>query len=132
MKRNLVLYLITLAVFAATDLLFLGLVASGLFQAQVGDMLGPIRPLAALLFYLLYPVGIVIFVSRAQPTSRGRLLYGALFGLFSFATFELTAMALLRHWTWVVVVVDTGWGMVVTAIAAAAGAWIADRVRAPG
>ena len=70
-------------------------------------MLGEIRLAPAILFYLLYGVGIVVFVSGpATATWPSTLLYGALFGLFCYATFELTSLSLLKHWTWPVVVVD--------------------------
>jgi uncharacterized membrane protein len=126
-KRYLVLYLATLIVIIPIDFLFLGLVAKGFFTSQVGDMLGEIRPAPAVLFYLLYVVGILIFVSgRTVATWQSTLLYGALFGLFCYATFELTALSLLKHWTWPVVLVDVSWGTFVTALSATAGLAIAD------
>ena len=68
------------------------------------------------LFYLLYVAGIVVFVNSAAPGNwQHNALYGALFGLFCYATFELTNMALLRHWEWAVVVPDIVWGATVTA-----------------
>jgi uncharacterized membrane protein len=90
-------------------------------------MLGEIRPAPAILFYLLYVVGVLVFVSGpAEATWPSTLLYGALFGLFCYATFDLTSLALLKHWTWPVAVVDVGWGSVVTAVSATAGLLIAD------
>ena len=129
MKRYAGLYLATLVVMVPLDFLFLGLVAKGFFTSQVGDMLGAVRLPPAILFYLLYAAGIVIFANGAQDaTWRSALLYGALFGLFCYATFELTALALLKHWTWPVVVVDVAWGAFVTAVAAALGLLIVDAV----
>ncbi|MGO9358591.1 MAG: DUF2177 family protein [Xanthobacteraceae bacterium] len=130
MQRIVILYLATLAVFVPIDFVFLGLVAKDFFAAQVGDMLGPIRPAPAVIFYLLYIAGIVIFVSGQRPAPGATLRDGALFGLFCYATFELTALSLLRHWTWAVVAVDIGWGVVVTAVAATLGALIANRISA--
>ena len=127
MSRYAVLYVSTLAVLLGLDLPFLGLVAKGFFQSQVGDMLGEIRLAPAILFYALYVAGIVIFVSGPGDASwRSTLLYGALFGLFCYATFELTSLAMLRHWTWPVVLVDMTWGGALTAVAATAGLLIAD------
>jgi uncharacterized membrane protein len=126
-NRYVVLYLATLAAIIPIDFLFLGLVAKGFFASQVGDMLGEIRPAPAVLFYLLYVGGILIFVSgQATATWRSTLLYGALFGLFCYATFELTALSLLRHWTWTVVLVDVSWGSLVTAVSATIGLAIAN------
>ena len=127
MKRAIALYIVTLAVFVPLDFLFLGLVAKNFFAAQVGDMLGPVRPAPAVLFYLLYIAGIVIFVSAGRNAGAQTILYGALFGLFCYATFELTSLSLLKHWTWTVVAADIGWGIVVTAVAATVGAWIVGR-----
>ena len=133
MKRNAVLYLATLLVIVPIDFVFLGLVAKGFFTSQVGDMLGTIRLAPAILFYLLYVAGILIFVSAGPGVSwRSTLLYGALFGFFCYATFELTSLALLKHWTWPVVVVDVAWGTLVTAISSTAGLlitnWLSPRV----
>ena len=133
MNRYVVLYLETLIVLIPIDFLFLGFAAKGFFAAQVGDMLGEIRPIPAILFYLLYVAGILIFVSGpATATWQTSLLYGALFGLFCYATFELTSLSLLRHWTWTVVVVDVSWGLFVTAVSSTLGLtitnWLAPRV----
>ena len=131
-KRYAVLYLATLVVIIPIDFLFLGLIAKSFFTSQVGDMLGEIRLTPAILFYLLYVVGILIFVSGSpDATWQSTLLYGALFGLFCYATFDLTALALLKHWSWRVAAVDIGWGSFVTALSSTAGLlaanWIAPR-----
>jgi uncharacterized membrane protein len=132
-NRYAVLYLATLIVLIPIDFLFLGMVAKGFFTAEVGDMLGGIRPLPAILFYLLYVGGILIFVSgRAGAAVASTLSYGALFGLFCYATFDLTSLALLKHWTWPVAAVDVGWGAFVTAVSSTAGLvianWLAPRI----
>jgi uncharacterized membrane protein len=132
-NRYVILYLATLIVIVPIDFLFLGLVAKGFFAAQVGDMLGEIRLAPAILFYLLYVAGVVIFVSGpTTATWQSTLLYGALFGFFCYATFELTSLSLLKHWTWPVVLVDVSWGAAVTAVSSTAGFlianWLAPRV----
>ena len=128
-KRYAILYLATLIVIIPIDFLFLGTVAKGFFTSQVGDMLGDIRFAPAILFYLLYVAGILIFVSGpATATWQSTLLYGALFGLFCYATFELTSLSLLRHWTWPVVVVDVCWGTFVTAVSATIGLMLTNLI----
>jgi uncharacterized membrane protein len=130
-KRYGILYLATLVVMIPIDFLFLGTVGKSFFGAQVGDMLGEIRPAPAVLFYLLYVVGILVFVSGpANATWQSTLLYGALFGLFCYATFELTSLSLLKHWTWPVVLVDVSWGMFVTAVASTLGLILANWIEA--
>ena len=129
MKRNVILYIATMAVMLPLDLLFLGFVAKSFFQSQVGDMLGDIRPVPAVLFYLLYIGGILIFVSGSpDATWRSTLVYGALFGFFCYATFELTSLAMLKHWTWNVVIVDIAWGSFVTAVGSTLGLLLANWV----
>ncbi|MBR0726732.1 DUF2177 family protein [Bradyrhizobium manausense] len=129
MNRIAVLYAATLIVLTGLDFLFLGLIAKGFFTAEVGDMLGELKPLPAIIFYLLYVAGVLIFVSGAAgATWPSTLLYGALFGLFCYATFDLTALALLKHWSWPVAFLDIGWGAVVTAVSSTAGLLVADRV----
>jgi uncharacterized membrane protein len=126
-NRYAALYLVTLLVIVPLDFLFLGVVARDFFSSQVGTMLGEIKPVPAILFYLLYVAGTVIFVSGGQgATWQSTLLYGALFGLFCYATFDLTALALLKHWSWPVAIVDVAWGSLVTAVSSAAGLLVAN------
>ncbi|MFZ2155203.1 MAG: DUF2177 family protein [Bradyrhizobium sp.] len=127
------LYLATLIVLVSVDFLFLGIVAKGFFTSEVGDMLGEIRLVPAILFYLLNAAGVLIFVSgSAAATSQSTLLYGALFGLFCYATFDLTSLALLKHWSWPAAIVDASWGSFVTALSSTAGLltanWLAPEV----
>lgn len=129
MQRYAVLYLATLIVLVPIDFLFLGTIAKPFFTAEVGDMLGEVRLAPAILFYLLYVAGILVFVSApGNATWRSTPVYGALFGLFCYATFELTSLSLLKHWTWRVVAVDVSWGVVVTAFASTVGLLIANAI----
>jgi uncharacterized membrane protein len=132
-NRYVVLYVATLIVLIPIDFLFLGILAKGFFTSEVGDMLAEIRPAPAILFYLLYVAGILVFVSgSAAATWQSTLLYGALFGLFCYATFDLTALSLLKHWSWPVAVVDVSWGSFVTAVSSTIGlmiaGWLAPKI----
>lgn len=72
-------------------------------------------------------MGVLIFVSgSAGTTSQSSLLYGGLFGLFCYATFDLTSLSLLKHWSWPVAVVDVSWGATVTAASSTAGLLVAN------
>jgi uncharacterized membrane protein len=126
-NRYATLYLVTLLVIVPLDFLFLGVVAKDFFTSQVGNMLGEIKLAPAILFYLLYVVGTVVFVSGGQgATWQSTLLYGALFGFFCYATFDLTSLALLKHWSWPVAIVDITWGALVTAVSSTAGLLVAN------
>ena len=129
MKRYILLYLATLLVMVPLDFLFLGVLARDFFKSQVGGALGDLKMIPAILFYLLYPAGIVIFaLGLAGSNWQQALLYGALFGFFCYATFDLTALALLRGWTWPAAAVDIAWGTFVTAVYATLGLLIANAV----
>jgi uncharacterized membrane protein len=132
MKRFAVVYLSTLIVLLPLDLLFLGAIGKKLFADNVGDMtLTTPRMVPAMLFYVLYLAGVTVFVN-GNPVSDWLhdLGYGALFGLFCYATFELTNMALLKHWEWAVVVPDIAWGAALTAISASLGGLLAGSILA--
>ena len=72
MSRYLVLYLTTLVVLMVLDYLFLGVLAKGFMVSEVGDMLAEVKPVPAVLFYLIYVVGVLIFVSGGAGGQRGR------------------------------------------------------------
>jgi uncharacterized membrane protein len=83
-NRYAVLYLATMIVLLPLDFLFLGVLAKGLFTSEVGDMLGEVKVVPAVMFYLIYIVGIVVFVNgQATAIWQSAALYGALFGLFA-------------------------------------------------
>ena len=128
MNRYAALYLATLLIIVPIDFLFLGIIAKGFFTSQVGHLLGEIKLLPAILF-LLYVAGIVIFVSGAGgATWQSTVLYGALFGLFCYATFELTSMSMLKDWSGRSSSSTSPWGSFVTAVASTAGLLVANWV----
>jgi uncharacterized membrane protein len=132
--RFVIVYLSTLVVMLPLDFAFLGSVGKKLFSANVGDMvLDTPRLPPAILFYVLYLAGVVLFVNGSAPANwTHNLFYGAMFGFFCYATFELTNMSILKHWEWAVVVPDILWGSVMTGISASLGGaiaeWISNRV----
>lgn len=119
------LYGLTAAVFFAIDLVWLGVVAPGFYQKHLGHLLRPdVVWGAAILFYLLYLAGVLVFavLPGLEAGSLPRTVaLGAFFGLVAYATFDLTCMALMRDFPPVVVAVDLAWGTVLTGTVAAAG-----------
>ena len=125
MTRYLLPYLATLIVLAVLDFLWLGVIAKNFYREGIGHLMAP-EPNwgAAAAFYLLYPVGIVIFaVLASEGEWLKALTLGALFGLFCYGTYDLSNMAVLKDWPLQVTAVDIAWGVVVSAIGASAGAW---------
>ena len=108
------LYAIALPVFFAIDMLWLGFVARTFYKNQIGFLMKPdVNWAAAIVFYLLFLVGLVIFVIGPAVEKKDwmhALLAGALFGLITYATYDLTNLATLKDWPLTVVWVDMLWG----------------------
>jgi len=113
------MYAVGLVTCLAVDLVWLGAVARGFYQRQMGHLLRPdVRWLPAILFYLVYVAAIVVFVAApaVERQSIGRALaYGAFFGLAAYAAFDLTSLALLKEFPPVLAIVDLVWGALLTA-----------------
>ena len=111
---------------------WLGTMASRLYRPTLGDiMLGSPNLPAAAAFYLIYPVGLVIFAVLPALKSGSlaqAALSGALLGFFSYMTYDLTNQATLRNWTTQLSLVDIGWGTLLGAISAAAAFWITAKL----
>jgi uncharacterized membrane protein len=122
-------YLAMTVTFLAVDLLWLGIVAKNFYQGQIG-MLMKDSPnwTAALIFYALFIVGIMVFavLPHYQKNSFAEtLLYGALFGFFTYMTYELTNYAVLKDWPLPIVFVDIAWGVVLASVVSLAGYFVA-------
>jgi uncharacterized membrane protein len=126
MTRNLLTYAATFVALAALDFLWLGVVAKSFYRDGIGHLMAPAPNLpAAAAFYLLYPVGLVVFAVLPSGGDWLRaLLLGALFGLFCYGTYDLTNLSVLKDWPVSVTLVDMAWGAVVSAAGASAGAWL--------
>jgi uncharacterized membrane protein len=113
------LFLIALPVFFAIDMVWLVLVAKNFYQKQIGFLMKPdINWLAAIIFYLLFIAGLVTFVISPAIEKHSMVhavLFGALFGLITYATYDLTNLATLKDWPLLVTVVDLIWGTVLAA-----------------
>lgn len=122
-------------VMLALDALWLGVVAKSFYRAGIGHLMADSPNLvAALLFYLLYPAGVLIFAVTSGLAGNSDVpwvraaLAGALFGFFAYATYDLSNLATLRDWPLRFAVVDIAWGTALTAVAALAGRWAWERV----
>lgn len=107
-------YLITLPVFLAIDFVWLALISKNFYAQNLGYLMGPkVNFAAAGLFYLLFVVGLVVFsvIPALEKNSWTQaLLLGALLGLISYATYDLTNLATIKDWPLVVTIVDMIWG----------------------
>ena len=129
MGYHLKLYFSTLAVFFAIDMVWLGLVARTFYRKHLGFLMtSNTNWLAAVVFYLLFVVGLLVFVvlpGQASGSLLDTLLRAALFGLITYATYDLTNLATVKDWPPIVTVVDLIWGTVLSVLVSYAGFMIA-------
>jgi uncharacterized membrane protein len=122
MLTYLIAYGIALFLFAAIDIVWLTTMGAALYRATLGDiLLTSVRIEPAIAFYLLFPLGIVMFgvAPALKSGSTGQAaFYGALFGLLAYATYDLTNHATLRNWTLKITLIDMVYGAVVVAAVA--------------
>jgi uncharacterized membrane protein len=125
-----IVYVFILAVFVVLDGIWLSQMGQVLYRPILGDILADkVRIAPAVVFYLIYPLGIEIFA--VLPALRANSLqhaaiYAALFGLFAYATYDLTNHATLRNWSAAITLTDLAWGTFVSGLAAAL-AFLASR-----
>lgn len=126
------LYLIALPVFFIIDMLWLALVAKSFYAKQIGFLMKPdINWAAAIIFYLLFILGLVQFVIMPAFEKNSwlhGLLFGALFGLITYATYDLTNLATLKDWPILVTIVDLIWGAVLAAAVSSITYFIAVKI----
>jgi uncharacterized membrane protein len=118
------MYVVGVVTFFAIDLVWLGVVAKGFYQRQLGHLMRPdVQWAPAVLFYLIYVAALVVFVAApaVERQSVGRAIgYGAFFGLAAYAAFDLTGLALLKDFPLQVALADLVWGAVLSATVSAA------------
>ncbi len=124
MKSFLKKYLYTFVPFMVLDALWLSTVAAGFYQAQIGFIMTKTPNwLAAILFYVLFIFGMVVFVTGREGNLKQAALRGALFGLVTYATYDLTNLATLAGWPILITLVDLGWGTLASTLTAVVSVW---------
>jgi uncharacterized membrane protein len=125
MTKHLTIYFSTGIVFWIVDFIWLGYVIKSFYMRELGGLLLP-TPLMtpAIVFYLLYVVGIVVFAVIPALDSNSwskALMFGALLGLMAYGTYDLSNLATLDGWSPRFAIIDIAWGTSVTAISATLG-----------
>jgi uncharacterized membrane protein len=112
------LYFATLIAFFAIDMVWLGWIARTFYREQLGFLLRPdTNWVAAIIFYLLFILGILVFVvlpGLEADSLKTTILRAALFGLVTYATYDLTNLATVKDWPLLVTIVDLAWGTVLS------------------
>lgn len=129
MGRKLAIYAATFLAVGLLDAIWLGGVATSWYMSGMGHLMAA-KPnlVAAAAFYLAYPVGLMLFAVLPSGGVGQAMQKGALFGLFCYGTYDATNLALLKDWPVGLTLIDTAWGMAVSAMGAGAGAWVGRRM----
>ena len=129
MLNTLGVYLAVFLTMFIIDMLWLGVIAKSMYANAMGGLLSPNPNLwAAGAFYLIFPVGLVIFAVLPQAESPlwKAALMGALFGFFAYATYDLTNLAVIKNWPLGLSLLDMTWGSLLSGLSAGAGKWALD------
>ena len=125
------LYLIALPVFLFLDAIWLGVIAKDYYAREIGFLMKTdINWVAAIAFYLLFLVGLVVFVIQPSITSESwkhALFLGLLFGLVTYATYDLTNLATIKNWPFLMTLIDLMWGAFLAASVSIITFWIAKK-----
>ena len=128
LKIALISYGLTLIVFLIVDLAWLGIIAKNLYSKYLGEfMTDSINWTAAIIFYLIFVAGLLIFViypSVEKNSVTQVLVLGALFGIITYSTYDLTNLATLKGWPIQIVIIDIIWGSVLSTIVSLSGYYI--------
>ena len=124
-KSIILSYLLTFIVFLIVDMLWLGVIAKNIYQKYLGGFLSDrVNWTAAFIFYCVYVAGISIFAiypAVNKGSAFNAILMGALFGIVTYATYDLTNLATLKGWPLSIVFIDIAWGAVLSAIVGFSG-----------
>ena len=126
------LYFVSLITFLGIDSIWLGFIAPTFYRSQIGHLMAETPNfLAAGIFYLLYVYGLLIFVivpGLKNNSMYSVMLRGALFGLITYATYDLTNFATLKDWSLLITVVDLAWGMILCSATTWVSVWAGKRL----
>lgn len=120
-------YLLMLGIFLVVDSVWLGVIAPKFYKSQIGHLMSEkVNWMAALIFYLIYIITLLIFVVNPSVDKNSILqaaMLGALLGLAMYATYDLTNHATLKLWPTLVTVVDIVWGTAITTVTSVLSTW---------
>lgn len=131
MTKLIVSYLVMAGILLILDLIWIGIIAREFYRNGLGSLMAEnVNMAAAFGFYLIYSIGLFVFV--VQPALAGgdwqkAAMMGAMFGLVAYATYDLTNLAVVKGFPLNIAVVDMAWGAGVSAVTAAFTVLITQR-----
>jgi len=126
------LFAIALPIFLVIDMAWLGFIAKNFYRAQIGHLMKTdINWVAAIIFYVIFLFGLTVFVVAPALERHSwvhALVFGAFFGLVTYATYDLTNLAVAKDWPLLVTLVDLAWGATLSASVATMTYFIAAKI----
>lgn len=121
-------YIVTMIVFFAIDIAWLGFIAKKLYRESLGYIMADSTNWpAAIIFYSMYIGGILFFVlnpALEKGSMNYAILVGALFGFITYATYDMTNLATLKDWPLKITIIDIIWGTSLNALTAGVSFYI--------
>jgi len=126
------MYSIAISVFFVIDMIWLGLIAKPFYSKHLGFLMkSEINWWAALLFYFIFIAGLVTFVLTPALKANAwqyALMYGAFFGLITYATYDLTNLATIKDWPLIITIVDLLWGTILAALVSVISFFVISKI----
>jgi len=130
--KKFIVFLITFVIFMIIDLVWLGILMWPVYERYLGIFLRtPPNWPVAVLFYVLFIIGMMVFaINDALEKKSVKLASykGALFGFFTYMTYELTNWAVIANWPAGIVPIDILWGTVLSASVCGISTWICLKI----
>ena len=132
MLKYLGIYFSFLISLIVVDMIWLLVIAKTMYRDSMGDLMADEPKLAAgIAFYVLYAIGVCIFVLMPAINKQSwfdAVLYGALFGFFCYMTFDLTNLSVIRNFPTQLAFIDIAWGSFATAVVSGFIYWVANKI----
>ncbi len=132
MLKYIGIYLAFLTSLIVIDMIWLLGIAKTLYRNEMGDLMASEPKLVAgLAFYILYSIGVCIFVimpALSKQSLFDAVLYGALFGFFCYMTYDLTNLAVIRNFPTQLAFIDMAWGSFVTGVLSGFVYWVGNKI----
>ncbi len=112
--------IIAIIIFLTIDFIWLAAVAKNFYEAELGSLMKEkFNMVAAFIFYIIFIIGLSVFVIVPGIESQSlikTIMLAALFGFVTYATYDLTNYATLEGFPLKIVLVDMTWGTFVATI----------------
>jgi uncharacterized membrane protein len=119
---------VTFVVFMGIDLIWLGFIAKNIYAKYLGYLMAPkVNWLAALVFYVIFIIGVLYFVIAPSLVDRDMVqlvIRAMLFGFITYATYDLTNLATVRDWPITITIIDLIWGTTLSTSVSVISYWI--------